>query len=180
MFPPECTTSSKDSDDTGASTPLLGAPSITSDEPLDVQTYCLFLLFGMGVSWAMPDLLWVQVPYFERFQPESTNLALHFSVSVSITAVLFVPLYVWFRDKINYRWLMFGMLIVEITCCIITMLWWNVTLADLSIILYPAAFLSAMVGNVFYILLVPYFTKINNYTCAPILAGQTLGISYVS
>merc|ERR1719295_2213052 len=118
----------------------------------------------MGVSWAMPDALWVQVPYFERFQPEGINLALHFTVCVSITAVLFTPLYVWFEDKLNYRWLIYTMLILEILCCIITMLWWDVTLAAMSIILYPTVFCGTMVGNVFYILLVPYFTKINNYT----------------
>ena len=191
MIAPESSQAPKEGDDTGSTLPLLSAFILSDteqevlsegfvpsfyDAPLDVWIYSLFLLFGMGVSCAIPDGLWVQVPYFERFQPEGTDLALHFTICLSVPVVLFVPLYVWFEDKINYRWLIYGMLILEVTCCIITMLWWNVTLAEMSIILYPMVFLGQMIANAFCILLVPYFTKINNYTCAPILSGQTLGI----
>lgn len=195
MDPEQGTRASNEGYATGATTPLLAASNTTLQDgptdqfetsdssgghPLNIQTYCLFFVFGMGVSWSMPDALWVQVAYFERFQPEGTNLALLFSIALSVTAVMFVPLYIWLKDKINYRYLSWGMLILEILCCIITMLWWDVTLSAMSIILFSSVFTSGMIGNVFYILLVPYFTKINNYICSPLISGQTAGIIYPS
>lgn len=149
------------------------------DEPLSALNYFLFMLFGMGTSWTMSDALWLQIPYFQRFQPEKANLAVHFSICVSVVIFLFIPLYIYVEPKLNYLWFMRGILALSFICCIMSTWWWNIVVADISIVLYIAVFISAVVGQVFNILILPYCTKINNYTTGPLSAGFTAGEVYL-
>jgi len=173
----------------GANDPLLAnepkiegpAPTSVSDKPLSALNYFLFVVVGMGISWAMTDALWLQVPYFQRFQPEGPHLAVHLSISVSAAIILFIPLYVYVEPKLNYRWFMYGMLALEILCCFISTMWWDAVMENaISFVLYIAVFVSAVVGNVFYILLLPYFTRINNYSIAPLTVGAALASTLTS
>lgn len=171
-----------------ATTPLLPDKALSDDDqsersltddpkaPLEWKWLLLFAFFDFGSAWVVLDSMWVEISYWEQYQPEGASLSSKMTVAETLVAVPLIPLWLWLEDKINYRQLIYVICILNILNCILLAFLWDVVVNQLSLILYAVTFLSSMVGDLNSIAVLPYFTQIDNRLTAPLSTGTCLGI----
>ena len=145
------------------------------DDPLSIQTYVLFLIFGVGAAWMVEDGMWIELSYFQQHQPEGTTLSNKMTVAEAMVAVLIVPFYIFLDDKINYRQFMYIILTLETVSCLLAAFLWHLTVDDLSIMIYVVMFITSFVGHLNWIVVQPYFTGTNNRLAAVICVACNTG-----
>ena len=72
---------------------------VLSDHHISIIAYVLFVIFSAGSSWVLCDAIFIELPYFEQYQPEGDKMV----VAGAVVAVTLLPLYLIIQAKINPR-----------------------------------------------------------------------------
>eukprot|EP01084_Bolivina_argentea_P170248 295010_1 len=89
----------------------------------------LFILVGLGPSWLLGDGMFIQIPYWQRYQPEGLTLANKMTISGIMPLVTIIPIYfiivnnVGF-NKLSFRKLSYALIATQIISCIIIAIGW--------------------------------------------------------
>lgn len=134
----------------------------------------------MGCAWLVEDGMWIELSYFQQTQPEGTTLSNKMTVAEAMVALIVIPFYIFLDEKINYRSFMYIILILETASCLLAAFFWDVILDNISIMIYLVMFITSFVGHMNWVVVQPYFTKVNNRLAAVINVACNLGSLFTS
>eukprot|EP01084_Bolivina_argentea_P306357 529390_1 len=154
--------------------------ALSDDANITFNISFLFILVGLGPSWLLGDGMFIQIPYWQRIQPEGLTLANKMTISGIMPLVTVVPIYFIIVNNINYtrlsfRKLSYFLIGTQIISCIIIAIGWPLTIGNVSITIHFITFIASFVGHMMLFAIVPWITSINHKLSAPILTGTNLG-----
>lgn len=148
------------------------------DEPVSFAIQLLTMIVGIGSAWLLLDGLWVQLPYFQRYSPEGMLLANQMTICGAIAGIPIVPVYICIDRgwNIHYRAFIYILMAIQAAACLMVAFFWNVTVDDLSVIILLGTFIAQFCACIQGVVVVAYFTSINNRLTAPLWVGANTGI----
>jgi len=126
------------------------------DLPASKCDYLMFMSIGLGSSWVLLSAHYVELPWFERSQPEGVELAAWFGLvgTVAIAISLLVNLYG--GQNLMGANSAFVLATFNFSVNMFIAFTWNLTVRGCSLFLLFGSFGGAVVGNLSVVLIVPW------------------------
>ena len=145
----------------------------------DIWGYIIVCIFSLGQAWVLGDALFVEVPIFQITQPEGLAISTVITIAGNATLVTALPLYFiifkYCNKCINYPILIYSFCVINIISAIITALFWDLTVFNISITIIVIAYVTSVYGNLFTAVLIPYLSTINSAFIPATVSGTNLG-----
>eukprot|EP01084_Bolivina_argentea_P036196 67002_1 len=143
---------------------------------LSISLKLLFVIFSLGPSWMLLDGMYIQVPYFQRSQPESVKMAAKMSLSGSTSMMTVVPIYFLLTNMYppssnTYRKLIYGIILFQLFLTVFIAIFWSTTINDFSFIIMLVTHCSAGIGHLQTIAIIPWLLAFNPEMSSLIMFG---------
>lgn len=126
--------------------------ALSDDSSITAKIIFLFVLFGLGPSWLLSDGMFIQIPYWQRYQPEGLSLANKMTISGIMPLATLLPIYFIVINSINptpfsFRKLIYALILSQIVSCILISIGWSWTIGNVSIMIHFVTYTSSLVGH---------------------------------
>eukprot|EP01083_Nonionella_stella_P015071 42189_1 len=156
--------------------------ALSDEKSITPKISILFILLGLGPSWLLADAMFIQIPYWQRSQPERLSLANKMSISGMMPMVTIIPIYFIIvntmgasNSRLSFRIVSYVLIAIQIISCILISIGWPLTIGNVSITIHFVTFVVSFVGNMLSFAILPWITSINPSLSASILSGSNLG-----
>jgi len=117
----------------------------------------LFLSLGLGPSWGLMNALYLELPLFEKTQPEGVNLAAWMGIAgTAASAVSLLITYHGVLNRVAGEKVALVLVILNILLLVLLAFLWQKTIGGFSLFLFLGTFGGAMVGNLQFMTLIPW------------------------
>ena len=145
--------------------------------------YTKFCIFGMGPSWVFASLVFQEIPYFQRYQPEGFCISAFMNASVNFGSVLSV-VYALVLQRCNCTIstsIFFPFLLsVPFFGTIFAAFLHSYCVGGLSLFIFLSCFLGGCVGSLSSLFLNPFMSAFESNLISSYRAGNSIGILIVS
>lgn len=136
--------------------------------------WLMFFTFGMGPSFNLSNAISLDLPYFERTQPEGLDLAAWIGLAATVSAGISAWVALYFGGKVAGAKFAFLLIIGNFFIMVVVAFFWHVTIGGLSVFLLFGTLCGSTVGNLYYTMLVPWVASVFHpaYTSA-FISGES-------
>jgi len=122
--------------------------------------YLIFMSIGMGSSWGLINALYLELPFLESTQPEGIRLAAWMGIASTFAAgmSLLINCCGVMNSLPGYKATLLFILINIFLYLLMASTWW-ITIRGLSVSLFLGTFGAAMVGNLQFMILLPWVSS---------------------
>lgn len=132
------------------------SPSSNYVAPFGLKLYLIFMMAGLGPSWALNNSLYLELPWFEDTQPEGLKLGTWFGVPQCVGTVIILTMTIDGRCFKRQSVIAIFASVLAVLLNIFTGVLWSRTVKGTSAFLLLAMFGSSIVGNLQFVTLIPW------------------------
>jgi len=115
-----------------------------------------FFAMGFGPCWGLVNSLYLELPWFEITQPEGINLSAWMGGSGTIASAFSLLWSLYGLQNLRGAKVALFLVLYNIFICILMAFFWADTIGGNSVFIYFGTLGAAMVGNIYYMFLVPW------------------------
>ena len=138
-----------------------------------VRDFFLFMFMGSGANFVLPTALVQEVPYFENVLPEKLCIATYMNLMTSL-GLLTMLTYLYINNfiyKIPYTISVPWMLITSSITSFIVAGVYDITIGNVSVLLYVCCFIGGSVGAMSSVIMNPFMTAYTNDNISAVRSG---------
>jgi len=117
--------------------------------------YLMFFVLGMGPAYNLPNAIALELPWFEKTQPEEKDLAAWMGLATTIASGAGLVFGVYGRLNVGGCTIAFLIILNLSLVVLLAFTWWK-TIGGFSIFIWVGTLVGGTIGNLYFLILVPW------------------------